>query len=212
MGPKSADAIQSMIKASSKPSSGTLATIIGIGTLLVGASGVMTELKSALNRIWRATEPTGFKALIRDRLLSFGMVLAIGFLLLVSLVLSALISALGKFLGGLLPVPEFVLHLLDIVVSFGVVTLLFAMLYKALPNARVRWRDVWSGACMTALLFTIGKFGLGLYLGKGTVTSTYGAASSVLIILMWVYYSAQILYFGAEFTKITSENKLAPPS
>lgn len=205
MGPESARAIQGMIQAAYKPASGTIAAIVGFVTLLFGASGVMTELKNALNQIWRVKEKSGFKTLVRDRLLSFGMVLVIGFLLLVSLVISAAVAAMGRYFQNLLPIPAFFLEMINNVVSFGVVLLLFAALFKALPDAKIRWPDVWIGAGITALLFTLGKFLIGLYIGKTSVASSYGAAGSVLVMLLWIYYSALILYFGAEFTRIYAD-------
>jgi membrane protein len=140
--------------------------------------------------------------MIRDRFVSFTMLLGVGFLLLVALVLSAGLAALGKFVGGMLPVPEVVLQAVNLIISFGVITLLFAMIFKILPDAEIRWNDVWIGAAVTSLLFTIGKFVLGLYLGKSSAGSAYGAAGSLIVVLLWVYYSAQILFFGAEFTQV----------
>lgn len=205
VGRQSAVTIQSMIEAAWRPAAGVAATVIGTFTLLLGASGVMVELKSALNRIWGAKSQEGFRRLVVTRLLSFGMVLVIGFLLLVSLIVSAVISALGKYLAGFLPMSEAVLQALNLALSLGVITLLFAIIYKVLPDMKIAWRDVWLGAAVTSLLFTLGKFLIGLYLGKSAVGSSYGAAGSVLVLLLWVYYSAFILYFGAEFTKVHSD-------
>ncbi len=202
VGPKSAAAIQDMLKgAASRPSKGIIATIIGIVTLIAGASGVLSELKSALNTIWRTQEPGNVKELIKKNALFLGMLLGIGFLMTVSLVLSAALASVGKFFTGFLPAPEIILHGIDFVLSTGIIAVLFAAMYRFLPNTRVEWRDVWVGAVVTSLLFNVGKIGLGLYIGKSAVASSYGAAGSILVLLLWVYYSGLIFYFGAEFTK-----------
>ena len=204
VGPQSAEAIKEMIQRASQPSTGIVATLVATGTLLLGASGVFAQLQDSLNSIWgvKPKEGRGIWGLIRDRFLSVAALLGTGFLLLVSLVLSAGLSAFGKWFGGWLPAPEFVLQVLELVISFGVITGLFALMFKVLPDARVAWSDVWVGAALTSLLFTIGKFAIGLYLGKSDVGSAYGAAGSLVILLVWVYYSAQILLFGAEFTQV----------
>ncbi len=204
VGETAAQAIQGMIQNASKPSTGILATIIGIVTLLAGASGVFAELQAALNTIWKAPArpDSGLLDLVRARFLSLMMVLGMGFLLLVSLVLSAGLAALGSYAETLLPLPESVLHLISFVISFGVITLLFAMMYKILPDVPVAWNDVWMGAAVTAFLFTFGKFLIGIYIGKANFASTYGAAGSLVVILVWVYYSTQILLLGAEFTNV----------
>ncbi len=202
MGTESVKAIESMIQAAQKPASGVVATLIGVVTLILGASGVMIELKDGLNKTWGIKKRSGFGVFIKDRLLSIAMVLAVGFLLLVSLALSAAIAALGGFLGGMVPLSELLLHVLNLFISFGAITLLFAAIFKSLPDAKIKWRDVWLGAALTSFLFAVGKFFLGLYIGRLIVGSSYGAAGSVLVMLLWIYYSAQILYFGAEFTKI----------
>jgi membrane protein len=185
---------------------GVIATIVGLATLLFGATGVFAQLQDSMNTIWKAKPPitNGILDFLRVRLLSFSMVLGVGFLLLVSLVLSALLAAVGDYLGGFLPGGVAVTHALNAMVSLVVVTLLFAMIYKLLPDTYVAWRDVWLGALVTSLLFTVGKFAIGFYLGKASVASSYGAAGSVVILLLWVYYSALILYFGAEFTHVYS--------
>ena len=204
LGEEGAEAIQQMIVGASKPRTGAIASAVGIATLLFGASGVFGALHDALNTIWEV-EPKpgqGVLGMIKDRFLSFTMVLGVGFLLLVALVVSAALAAMGEFMGGVLPVPEGVVHIVNLIVAFGIITLLFALIYKILPDVEIRWSDVWTGAAFTALLFTIGKFALGLYLGKGTVGSAYGVAGSLIVILLWVYYSAQILFFGAEFTQV----------
>jgi membrane protein len=205
VGVQSAAAIQSMIQAAHRPSKGVFADLVGIISLFVGATGVLSELKSALNQIWRREEPGDVKEIVRKNVLFFGMLLGIGFLLAVSLILSAAIAALGKYLAGFLPAPELVLHAADFAFSAGVVALLFAAMYRFLPNTSIEWRDVWFGAIVTSVLFNLGKLGLGLYLGKSAVSSSYGAAGSVLILLLWVYYSGLIFYFGAEFTKVYTD-------
>ena len=204
VGKTGAEAIQAMIASASQPKAGIIATVVSIATLLFGASGVFGALQDALNTIWEVTPKPGrgMMGMLRNRFVSFTMLLGVGFLLLVALVLSAGLAALGKFLGGLLPIPEAVLQAMNFVISFGVITLLFALIYKILPDAEIRWSDVWTGAAVTALLFTIGKFVLGLYLGKSSAGSAYGAAGSLIVVLLWVYYSAQILFFGAEFTQV----------
>ncbi len=197
--------VQSMIANSNKPSANVIATVIGIVTLLLGATGLFGELQSSLNLIWEvAPKPRGVFTIVKDRLLSFSMILGIGFLLLVSLVLSAAIAAAGQFVGSAVPVPEIVLHAVNFVISFLIITGLFAMMYKVLPDAEISWRDVLVGAAVTSLLFTVGKLLIGLYLGHSGTTSTYGTAGALVVILLWVYYSAQILFFGAEFTQIYS--------
>lgn len=204
VGEQSANAIKDMIERADQPSTGIVATLIAVVTLLFGASGLFGQLQDALNTIWgvELKPGRGIWGLIRDRFLSFMAVLGTGFLLLVSLVLSAGLSAFGKWFGSWLPAPELVLQALNFVISFGVITVLFAMMFKLLPDARIAWSDVWVGAMITALLFTLGKFLIGLYLGKSDVGSAYGAAGSLVIVLIWVYYSAQILLFGAEFTQV----------
>jgi membrane protein len=201
--------IQTVLENAREPETGALATIFGVLTLLFGASGVFVELRDALNRAWevKARQVSGVVALIRDRVLSFGMVLAVGFLLLVSLVVSAALAAAGKFVEGILPLPEFVLQGVNFLTSIAVITLLFAMIYRFVPDVKIAWRDVWLGAGMTALLFTVGKFAIGMYLGKAGVGSAYGAAGALVVFLVWVYYSAQIFFFGAEFTQVYAHSR-----
>jgi membrane protein len=201
VGKQSAAAIQSMIEAANRPSKGILASVISIVSLIAGATGVLSELKSALNKIWRTQERGDIKEIVKKNVVFVGMLLGIGFLLTVSLVVSAAVAGLGKFLSGLLPAPEFLLHTADFVLSVGIIAVLFAAMYKVLPNTKVEWRDVWVGSVVTSLLFAVGKLGLGIYIGKGALSSTYGAAGSILVLLLWVYYSGLIFYFGAEFTK-----------
>jgi membrane protein len=191
-----------MIQQASRPSAGVLAILMGLVTLLIGAGGVVGQLQDSLNTIW-GVEPKpgrGLWGLVRDRFVSFGMVLGIGFLLLVSLVVSAGLAAAIQFMGGVLPGGAVVWHGVEVLVSFGLITVLFALIYKVLPDVHLAWRDVGIGAAMTSLLFTVGKLLLGLYLGRKGVTSAYGAASS--LVLVWVYYSALIFFFGAEFTQV----------
>ncbi|MBC7690696.1 MAG: YihY/virulence factor BrkB family protein [Methylotenera sp.] len=210
VGQSGAHAIEDMIKGASQQGkgSGIVATVIGIGALLFGASGVFTQLQTSLNMIWNV-EPkprNSFLQAIKDRFLSFAMVLVVGFLLLVSLALSAALGALGGFLSSRLPGGEGMWKALNFVISFGVISSLFAMMYKYLPDAKIRWQDVWVGATATAFLFTVGKFAIGAYLGNSAFSSSYGAAGSVLILLTWVFYSSMILFFGAEFTRVYSEH------
>jgi membrane protein len=204
VGEQSAAAIKDMIQRAEQPSTGLFATAVALVTLLFGASGVFGQLQDALNTVWgvELREGRGVWGFIKDRFLSFVAVVGTGFLLLVSLVLSSALAALGKWFSGVLPVPEAVLQSLNFLLSFVVITGLFALIFKVLPDARVAWRDVWVGAALTAALFTIGKFAIGLYLGKSDVASAYGAAGSLVIILVWVYYSSQILLYGAEFTQV----------
>jgi membrane protein len=204
VGPQGGQAIQTMVANAGKEGSGVLATIIGLVTILFGATGVFVQLQSALDRIWNV-EPKpggGIWSFIRTRMISFGMILGVGFLLLVSLVVTAAVAAAGKWATSLLPGGETLVNILTFAVSFALITLLFAMIYKVLPDVEIAWRDVWIGAAVTALLFTIGKFLIGLYLAHSTVASTYGAAGSLVVLLLWIYYSSQILFLGAEFTQV----------
>lgn len=205
IGRESAEAVQAMIlHAGNKPETGMISTLLGGIFLLFGAGGVVGQLQASLNKIWEAQAPPhgGLRDFIRKRFVSFAMVLGVGFLLLVSLAVSAFITGLARFLGGLLGEAAAIAHVLDMVVSFGFITLLFAMIYKFLPDVEIHWKDVWIGAALTSLLFTIGKFLIGVYLGTSGVTSAYGAAGSLITILLWVYYSALIFFFGAEFTQV----------
>jgi membrane protein len=204
MGPQGAQAVQTMLANAGRHGSGVLASILGVVTILFGATGVFVQLQNALNRVWNveARPGLGIWSFVKTRLISFGMVLGIGFLLLVSLIVSTAVSAVGKWATGLLPGSEALMQGLTFVVSFAFVTLLFALMYKFLPDVEIGWRDVWIGSVVTALLFTLGKFLIGLYLGKSSVASTYGAAGSLVILLLWIYYSSQILFLGAEFTQV----------
>ncbi len=208
VGKEGALAIQSLIQSAYKPGAGVLATVFGIVTLGFGASSVAVELRDALNTIWNvpATATSlcvrGILTLAKERFYSFGLILAIGFLLLVSLVLNVVIAAMGSFFGSILPAPESFLQGTIALTTFLVGTFLFAAIYKFLPDVQLKWSDVVVGASFTSLLFTIGKQIIGIYLGKASFGSTYGAAGSLVIVLVWVYYSAQLFFFGAEFTKI----------
>jgi len=206
VGSEGSEAIQALVSAAHKPKTGAWAAAIAVVTLFVGATGVFVELQDALNSVWgvRRVPGRGMRNFIEDRLLSFALIAGIGFLLLVSLILSAGLSALGRFTVGLPPTHEPIWQGINFVVSFGVVTLLFAIIFKVLPDVKIAWRDVWIGAIITALLFNLGKFLIGLYLARGVVSSAYGAAGSLVIVLLWVYYSAQILFFGAKFTQVYS--------
>jgi membrane protein len=210
MGDEGALAIERLLASADKPEGGVIATAVGIAMLLLGAMTVFGELQNALDRIWRAPArktDSGWWNLVHSRLLSFGMILGIAFLLMVSLVLSALVSALGKFWGPAFSEWETLAHLIDVAVSFGMVTVLFAMIYKFIPRVQIAWRDVWVGAAVTAVLFAAGKVLIGLYLGKSTVASAFGAAGSLAVMMVWVYYSAQIFLLGAEFTKLKSAHE-----
>ena len=204
IGDRGADTVQALLKSAQKPTSGVLASVIAFLTLLFGASGVFIELRDALNTIWESQpkDQGGIKGLLKDRLFSFGMVLSVGFLLLIFLVISAALSFLGKYFGHIVPIPVPVLEVINFVLSLAVITALFALMFKYVPAARINWHDVMIGAVGTAVLFTIGKFVLGFYLGKASVGSAYGAAGSLVAVIVWVYYSAQIFFFGAEFTHV----------
>jgi membrane protein len=206
LGPAGAGAIEDMIERASQPASGLLATVASLATMIFGASGVFGQLQSSLNKIWGAEtiRRTGVKGQLQRRLLSFTMILGIGFLLLVSLALSAVLSGVHQLVSHGFPVLGDFLPLGNFALSFGMITALFAMIFKLLPDARIEWRDVWLGAAVTALLFTIGKSLIGIYLGRAGVTSVYGAAGSLVLVLLWVYYSAQLLFLGAEFTEVYS--------
>ncbi len=209
LGENAAGLIQEMLTSNAQREGGLWASVISVGLLIAGASGLFVQLQDALNTVWNVTpkKDAGIRKLVRDRILSFGMVLVIGFLLLVSLMLSAVLSALSgsvasSAIGDILTGWDVGWQLLNAAVSFGVITLLFGLIYKVLPDAKVAWGDVWIGAALTSLLFTIGKTLIGLYLGNSSAASAYGAAGSLVVLLLWIYYSAQILLFGAEFTQV----------
>jgi membrane protein len=205
VGGDTAKDVQDIVTKASASKDSTLASILGIATMLFGATGVFYQLQQILNKMWEVKPKPKQKLLklLRDRVFSFGLILVIGFLLLVSLVLSAGLSALSDWVSTYWSESLLVLFkIADIMVSLGVVTLLFAGIYKFLPDAKIRWREVWIGALVTALLFVIAKFALGLYFGKSDPASTYGAAGSIILIMLWVSYSGMILLFGAEFTQV----------
>lgn len=207
VGPDAATAIQTIVQHAKAPTSGIVGSIFGMVVLLFGASGVFGELQSALNTVWEvAPKPgRGLMGLVKDRLFSFAMVMGVAFLLLVSMVLGAALAAIGSLFESVLPGGEAVWQVLNFGISLAVVTVLFALLFKTVPDAVVRWRDVWVGAFVTALLFTLGKFLIGVYLGKSGISSTYGAAGSVVLLVVWVYYSAIIMLIGAEFTQVFAQ-------
>jgi membrane protein len=219
IGPQGADFIASLISSTGSPAEGIVALIIGILTLLLGALGVFNELHNSLNLIWniRMEKPAGFlesiKKLLIDRFLSFAMILAIGFLLLVSLVVTAALSATQETIGDAFPLSEWVWQILNLAISIAVIAVLFALMFKFLPDAKIAWRDAWIGAFFTSLLFSLGKAAIGIYLGNSAVASAFGAAGSLILLLLWIYYSAQILFFGAEFTQVYANrygSKIAP--
>jgi membrane protein len=208
LGDQGTHAIEIMLESAQKPKQGVLASVLSVVTLAIGATGVFNELESDLNRIWkvRGPEGRGIWHLLRTRLLSFGMVLAIGFLLLVSLIVSAALAAWGKYWGGLFAGMEVVLHATNFVLSLVVISVLFALMYKILPSVKIAWRHAWLGAALASVLFTLGKLLIGLYIGKSSIASSYGAAGALVVLLIWVYYSAQIFLFGAEFIKAYADN------
>jgi len=208
LGENAAGLVEEMLTQKTSGSEGLWATVVSVGLLIMGASGLFLQLQDALDTVWNVVpkkvqgQRRMILQLVRDRLLSFSMVLVIGFLLLVSLMLSTALTAVSGLFGDVLAGWDAGWQLLNGLISFGVITLLFALIYKILPDVEVSWRDVWVGAAMTAFLFTIGKFLIGLYLGNSSVASAYGAAGSFVVLLLWIYYSAQILLFGAEFTQV----------
>lgn len=204
IGRESAGLVQNLVRATSDSEKGRIAGIISLVVLLVGATTVFAELQSALDRIWHvpaARKPSGVMAVLRARLLSFGLILGLAFLLMISLVVSAGVAALGTWMGGLMPGWETMLQAINVLVSLSIATLLFAMIFKLMPSAAIEWRDVWVGALVTALLFEVGKLLIGLYLGKSGVTEAFAAAGSLVVLLAWVYFGSLIFLLGAEFTK-----------
>ena len=203
LGDSGAQAVNAMLAgAAGHSTAGIVSTLLGLGTLLFAAIGVVVQLKDALNTVWDVKPPSGGGVwkFIRTYLVSLGGVLGVGFLLLVSMLMSTALAAIGKVVAPFLP--DFALHALDFALSFAVITVLFAMMFKLLPDADIAWHDVWLGAAVTSLLFDFGKLAIGLYIGKQGLESTYGAAASIVVVLIWVYYSAQILLMGAEFTHV----------
>jgi len=210
IGEEGSAAIQGLLKSASQPAQSLLASLLSVVTLIVGATSIFAELQSDLDRIWRApaaNRPAGIGGLLRTRVLSFGLIVSIGFLLLVSLVVSAALAAFGKWYGSWLPGWVVTLEILNQVVSLASVTALFAMMYRILPSVHVAWTDGWRGALATAVLFTIGKYLIGLYIGKAGIASGFGAAGSIVVLLVWVYYSAQIFLLGAEFTWLYAHSR-----
>jgi membrane protein len=206
VGTDGADFLRSVLDNANQPGeqSGWVASAISVGLLILGATGVLTQLQTALNVVWnvKAKPELGFWGVLRKRALSFGMLLGIGFVLLVSLMLSAIVAGFSSYLNNLAPGLDAAGQLLSFLVSFGVTTFVFALIYKFVPDVNISWGDVWFGGIVTALLFSLGKTLIGLYLGNNSFGSTYGAAGSVVILLVWVFYSAQILFFGAELTQV----------
>lgn len=210
MGNAGATAIEQMLANANKAHGGTWAIIIGVVILLLGAAGVFIQLKQSLNMVWNVPQQktaSGVKGLISQRLLAFGMVFAIGFLLMVSLVVDAAISSFAKYGSTTLPGGEAVWQGIQLGISFVVFAVLFAMMFRFLPDIHVRWRDVWFGAFFTSLLFIIGKYLLALYIGKSSVGSSFGAAGSLVVLLVWIYWSSNIFLFGAEFTQVHARSR-----
>ena len=203
MGPAAAATIQQVLASVHQPARGISGTVIGVALVLAGATSVFGELQNALDRIWRASarESSGILSLIHTRLMSFAMILGIAFLLIVSLVLSAAISALGKWWAGAFGHWELLAQTVNAVVGFVITAACFAAIYRIIPRVTIRWRDVWLGACVTALLSTVGRLLIGIYIGKTGIASVFGAAGSLVVVFVWVYYSAQIFLLGAEFTR-----------
>jgi membrane protein len=203
IGTQGAQAVQAVLKSAHTPAAGVFATIVGTIVLLFSASSVCSELRDSLNDVWgvRLQSVGGLGGMLRYRFFAFAMVLGIGILLFVSLVISALLAAAGKFVNAMLPAPPIFLQLVDVAISLVLITVMFALIYKIVPDVRIDWRDVWIGAAVTSVLFTVGKLLIGLYLGKASVGSAYGAAGSLVVLLVWVYYSAQIFLFGAGLTR-----------
>jgi membrane protein len=211
VGPESAAAVQAMLRSASGTWSGVFATAVGIGTLIIAATAVLGELQSALNLIWKAPPRGGLGLwhLIKSRLVSLSVILVIGFLLLVSLVISTALAAFSDYLDWILPGLATMLHIVHLTLSIAFTTVLFAMMFKILPDKAVEWEEVWLGAVVAALLFTVGKHLISLYIGSSNIASTYGAAGALIIILVWVYYSVQILLLGAEFAKAYTDQRRA---
>ncbi len=207
IGKQGAQAVESLIASASRPFSGVLATIIGVITLLLGGTAVFSELRAILNEIWSVppSKVSGFWALIKDKLLSFAMMGSVGFLLLVSLIANTFLAMTTKFFASSLPMPGVLGHFLYSFTSFALISFLFALIFKVLPEKDITWKEVWVGALITSLFFSMGKFLIGLYLGRATVTSSFGASGSLVIIMLWAYYSSLIVIFGAEFTRVYSE-------
>ncbi len=216
LGREGAEAIEGIVVSARRPAAGVVATVTSIFVLILGATGVFVELKAALNQIWniplKPIKGLGIRELIVERLLSFAMVASIGFLLLVSLAVNALLAGATKYLSGRFPIPGFATQLAYNLVSVGLIAVLFALLYRVLPDKPIEWRDTWIGALLTAVLFALGKFVIGLYLGQTSIASAFGASASLALILAWTYYSALIFFLGAEFTAVYSSRRIQTPS
>jgi membrane protein len=212
VGEQGAQFLQSVIQNAAKPTTGIISTVIGVLILLLGASAIFGQLKDALNTIWGIMlKPSrGILAMLTERVLTFGMVLAIGFLLIVSLGVSAVLSVLGSTLGDNLPGGALLWQIVNFLITLGVMTLLFATIYKVLPDAKIAWKDVWLGAAVTSVLFILGQIALSFYLGFANVGSAYGAAGALVVLLVWIYYSAQIFLFGAEFAQVYANASGSP--
>jgi membrane protein len=207
VGVDGAKMVQQMVLKASQTKGGIIGTAIGIVTLFIGATGVVVELQDDLNTIWRVIPKPGrgILRMIRERVLSFGLILGFGFLLIVSLVMSALLAAMGGWLSHFFPGWVVLGYVLNYGVSFAIIALMFAMMFKLLPDVKIAWRDVWVGAAVTSALFHIGKFLIGIYLGKASVASAFGAAGSLAVVLVWIYYTSQLVLFGAEFTRVYAD-------
>ena len=212
LGASGAEAVNAVLQAADKREEGMLAAAVSLAMLVVGATSVLAELQRDLDRIWRYEKPAGlgWLQLVRPRLWGFSLVLAIGFLLLVSLVLSAAVAVLGSLWASVLPGAGALLRAMELALSFALATGLFAMIYKLLPSASIAWKDVWVGAAITSLLFGIGKWLIGLYIAKSAVSSPFGAAGTLIVVIVWIYYSAQVFFLGAEFTRAYSLSRLGP--
>jgi membrane protein len=208
VGSQAAQAIQEVVKRAQTPAAGIVSTVVGVVVLFIGASGVFGELQTSMDRVWNVKPKPGrgFVGMLKDRFLSFTMVLGVAFLLLVSTILTAALAAVGRYLGGALPGGEALWHLVNLAFSLATTALLFALIFKIVPDIEIAWKDVWVGAAVTSVLFTLGKFLIGFYLGKASVSSAYGAAGSLVVLVIWVYYSAQILLLGAEFTQAYAQH------
>lgn len=218
IGYQSTAILETVLRSATHPAAGIWANVIGLATLLFGASGVLIELRTALNQLWSIHPQdwsSGWRGVIRDRFLSFGMVLGIGFLLLISLMISAALAVIGKFFGSFAWFPTGVWELFNFVISVTVITAMFAVIFRFVPDVRLPWGSILRGAAVTAILFTVGKTAIGLYLGKAGVGSAYGAAGSLVVLIVWIYYSAQIFYFGAILTHLYAmgiAEAICPPS
>lgn len=210
MGQQGADLVQSMVKGAANKHAGTIATAVGIVVLIITSTGVFSELQADLNAIWKAQASTSVSAIVKTRALGLGLVAALGFLLLVSLVVSAALSGLSQYANHLFPGASVLLQAANFVISFVLIAAMFAAIYKVLPDKSLSWRDVSVGAIATALLFTLGKYLIGLYVGSSAIASSYGAAGTAIVLLLWIYYSAELFLFGAEFTKVYARHQGSP--